>query len=254
MLFSSTHQFYTRLFSSFFLSLSLITTPLALAEYTPPPQPSAPSCPDTEKIGCTRATGTRGGSCTSNSQTQLTILAPYSHVGQTVSTSPTVAWFIPESESFPLEFSLYEYEGDNKRRILFQELNSSPGIMKLSLPNLSVGKRYLWQVVLLCNPNRPSGALVARGEIDVVAAPSTLTSRLATINDPVAKGNLYAEFGLWYDAFGIALEIADNLKSQDLQLSLLENLSRLEGASNLEYVKEQSVRIQQIIEEKRQSN
>lgn len=241
MVSSRNKHFSQILLASCILCLSLGTTLIALAEYQPPPNPSAPRDPS-------RGTGTTGGrgGCSTQSEVSLTALAPHSHVGQTVSTSPTVAWFVPDSESFLLKFYLYEYEGNNQRRILEQDLQSSPGIMKLSLPNLSVGKRYRWQVVLLCNPNRPSGALLAGAEIEVVPLSPTLKTKLAATTDSLAKANLYAQDGLWYDAFGETLAVTDDLKTKELMLNLLENLANLE--SNSPKTKEQGVQLNQIIQ------
>lgn len=247
MLWSQNNRFYRILLTSCIFSFSLITTPLALAEYQPP---SEPSQPDSGDVG---TTGRRGG-CRTTSAASLTALAPYSHVGQTVSTSPIVAWFVPDSDSFPLEFFLYEYDGDNERKILHQNLQSSPGIMNLSLPNLTVGKQYRWQVVLLCNPNRPSSALITGATIEVMAMPPALKTQLEVTNNPLEEANLYAESGFWYDAFGAVLESTEDLNAKDLGLSLLENLVSLEALSDLESAQEQSVQLQQVVRIEQQSS
>lgn len=238
-------RFYRILLTSCVFSLSLITTPLALADYQPP---SEPSTPDQGNVG---STGRRGG-CRTTIAASLTALAPHSHVGQTLSTSPIIAWFVPDSDSFPLEVSLYEYDGDNERKILHQNLQSAPGIMNLSLPNLTVGKQYRWQVVLLCNPNRPSSALITGATIKVVAMPPALKTQLEMTNDPLEQANLYAESGFWYDALGAVLEFTEDLKAKELRLSLLDDLSHLEALSDLDYAQEQSVQLQQVVLMERQ--
>ncbi|HBW89022.1 MAG TPA: hypothetical protein DEG17_09180 [Cyanobacteria bacterium UBA11149] len=245
MISSSHKHFYQILFASCILCLSLGTTLVALAEYQPPPNPSAPKSPS-------RGTGAmaRVGGCSTESEVSLTALAPHSHVGQTISTSPTVAWFVPDTDSFPLKFYLYEYEGNSQRQILEEDLQSSPGIMKLSLSNLSVGKRYRWQLVLSCYPDSSSRTLLAGAEIEVVPLSPTLQSKLGTTTDSLAKANLYAENGLWYDAFGESLAVTKDLKSQELRLNLLGDLANLE--TNSPKTKEQGVELNQIVQVERE--
>ena len=248
MLWSQHKHFYNRLLTGCILGLSLISTPLALAEYQPPDSPSAPSC--TDKTACT-GTGPRGG-CSAQSKTSLTALAPQSHIGKTMSNSPIVAWFVPDSESLPLEFSLYESEGNDEREIMRQNLQSKPGIMSLSLPNLEVGKRYRWQVVLICNPDRPSNSLVAEAIIELVAPSSALKAKIEATNDSLTKANIYAESGFWYDALGETLAETEDKKSEDLMLSLLEDLASVEGRE--EGYQQHSKQLEEIIEEERQSS
>jgi histidinol-phosphate/aromatic aminotransferase/cobyric acid decarboxylase-like protein len=62
-------------------------------------------------------------------------------------------------------------------------LQSSPGIMKLSpFSNSEQGlqqeKQYLWQVVINCDPDNPSGDLVSEANIEVVAMPAAVQSKL----------------------------------------------------------------------------
>ena len=163
-----------------------------------------------------------------------------------MSNYPIVAWFVPDSKSFPLEFSLYEYEGNDEREIMRQNLQSKPGIMSLSLSNLEVGKRYRWQVVLLGNPDRLSNSLIAEATIDVVAPLSTLKTKLDATNNSREKAIIYAESGFWYDAFGETVAETEDAKSEDLMLSLLEDLARLEA--RLAGYRERSDRLEEIVQ------
>lgn len=74
----------SKLLLSCTLILSLILTNTAIAEYTPPKNPSSPKT-------ATGSNGTRTNECTGNGKTTLTALAPFAHVGQTVSVQPTFA-------------------------------------------------------------------------------------------------------------------------------------------------------------------
>ncbi|PPS45662.1 DUF928 domain-containing protein [Chroococcidiopsis sp. TS-821] len=230
---------------------SLVLCNAVVAEYVPPKDQKPPT-------SRTTGTVTRTGGCRRDQQTTLTALAPQKHTGQTVSSHPTFAWFVPDAESYPLEFRLYRYEAGGDRTIIRKiQLQSQRGIMSLALPvdtpPLVVGQRYNWQVILLCNPNRPSSAIVAGADLDVVATPNNLATILATANNPQQKVNTYASAGLWYDALSTALTTTTNKASQRLELELLENLANLED-SNEPHSVEYSGRIRPIIELERQQS
>jgi hypothetical protein len=231
-----------RLLTGCILSLTLVTAPVALAIYKPPAQPSAPKNPTT-------TTGRRGG-CLGNAKTTLTALAPRTHVGQTISTHPVFAWFVPDLQPLPMKFRLYKYGSNGDRQLVKQiELQSSPGIVKVALPKnepgLAVGQTYNWQVVLLCNPNHPSSALVTGAQIKVVEMPPALRPALTTTRDAIARAELYAQAGFWYNALGEALA-SEKSRAKALQLTLLEDLANLEKATKW------SSQLRQVIEAERQ--
>ncbi|RUT05905.1 hypothetical protein DSM106972_031110 [Dulcicalothrix desertica PCC 7102] len=198
-------------------SLLLTSTTIVLAEYKPPRGQRPPS-------GRTTTTGSRGG-CETNAQTPLKLLAPQKHVGQTASIYPTFAWFVPDSKPLPIEFRLYIYDDKGEPQLQHQFLMQSKyGIMSLSLPknkpSLKVGKRYLWQVVILCDSDQPANNLVAMAEIDVVKMPAQVRMQ----RDDRANVDILAEAGLWYDALGKAMRLGQ----KDVIHGLLKNLTALE--------------------------
>ena len=223
-----------------FAALLLGATPPAWAGYNPPTQPSAPS-------GSTTTTGRRGG-CQGNEAASLAALAPRSHIGQSISTRPTFTWFVPSSEALPMEFYLYEAQASGEQLVYQTELQSSPGIMSLSLPEtepaLQTGQRYRWQAVLLCNPNSPSSALIADAEIEIVAPSSDLATALGSASDRVAQANILAESGFWYDAIAQVADAPDvNIRAS--QLALLADLADIEAANGNS---DHSTQLRQIIE------
>lgn len=231
------------------LALSLTLATAVQAGYNPPPKPSRPSVP-------TGSTGTRGG-CEGGGTAALTILAPLSHAGQTVSQRPTFVWFVPDANSYPIEFSLFELNGQSKgKQIETVKLQSSQGVMQLVLPKskstLAVGKQYIWQVAILCDPNHPSSDLVAEAVIDVVGMPSGLKSALAQTKDPLVRAKLYAEAGFWYDALGETLAARSGTKAS--MLSLLEDLVQLEAKQNSQLASKQSQQLEEIVTIERQAN
>ncbi|MEQ9622309.1 DUF928 domain-containing protein [Coleofasciculus chthonoplastes] len=209
------------------LSLSLVVTSTALAGYVPPPDQKPPT-------DYTTSSGPRGG-CEGDG-IPLTALAPKTHVGATLSTHPTLAWFVPDAIIKPMEFRLYEYDAQGKPQPVGQpiQLESSPGIMRLSLARaqleLTVGKTYLWQVVILCDPDSPSSDLIVSSDMQVVQMPLAFAQQLAQVKPGSQKVELYASRGFWYDALGEALQLAPPWQLGEVGASLVRALVNLEAA------------------------
>ncbi len=241
----------SKLVNSFVLCLSIVITQAALAEYQPPPDQRPPG-------GYTSTTGPRGG-CEASQGTSLTVLAPQRHVGRTVSTHPTFAWFVPDIKPFALEFTLYELNPGSVLKLAQKiSLQSSPGIMQLSLPKdkpgLAVGQRYLWQVAMICDHNHPSSDLVAKAEIEVVEMPPDLKRTLFTEMDRLKIADLHAEAGLWYDALHAALEPTKDSRLGEVASTLLENLAKLEEPEAAQIESAQSSNLRRIASSERQQS
>lgn len=237
------HQYWNgNLLSGLTLSLVLGWTTIAQADYRPPQQPSAP------KSGSTA--GTRGG-CTENAAAGLTVLAPVSYVGQTTSTHPTFIWFVPEAQSYPLEFRLYREGSDRKRQVVqAAHLQSTAGIMQYTLPSeqpsLSIGQRYTWQVVMVCDLNHATRSSVAVANIEVVELPLTFQNQIKTAKTPIDRINLYAQNGFWYDAIAAAFKLPRNPQTKQLQLGLLQDLAKFERG-NFANLNEQITHLRKIV-------
>ena len=200
------------------LGLSLGITNPALAEYKKP-KTQKNDAPSSQSTGIAAIRGTCDSTSDSSQKTNnatLTALAPYGHVGQSSATNPTFTWYISDRESYPVEFWLYEsdsngYQGKGKQ-VYQTKLSSSAGIMSHSLPtevSLVPGKTYIWQVAVICNPNSPSQTLVVNNQIKIVEIDPATTSQLNSTEDSIAKANIYANSGLWYDAIA---EVASSTK------------------------------------------
>jgi hypothetical protein len=226
-----------------FFSLFFGTT-IVLGEYKPNTKPSTPKTPTT-------TTGTRGG-CNEKNQTTLTALAPQSQIGQTVSQFPAFFWFVPNSKPLPMEFRLYKYDASNQPQLIEKvKMQSKPGIMQRSLsrdqPGLSINQTYRWQVIIFCNPNRPSNALVTEALVKVVKINPTLQKQLDHTNDPYKKAELLAKSNFWYDALDQSFKKSNKESVKNYQLNLLENLASLENPT-------QKKQIQNIITSQRKLN
>ncbi|MGL6343231.1 MAG: DUF928 domain-containing protein [Waterburya sp.] len=219
--------------------LMTITTS-AVAEYK---KPSTTSAPDSKT---TTSAASRGG-CLNKNNTELTAIAPYSHVGQTTSTHPTFAWFIPDGEYFPLEFHLLEDTGNAKPKTIYkQNLASSPGIMYLTLPpnqpDLAVGKKYRWQLVMRCTRYL---AVVVMAEMEVITPTPEFETELSKTSGTARRADVYAQTGLWYDALKISLE-AGEFQRAELQNKLIQELITLETDSNNPSVQKQAGKLTKI--------
>lgn len=200
------------------VAIELISTSVArAAEYTPP-QEAPPS-------GHTRGTGSRSNSCLRGERANipLTILAPITHVGQTAQEHPTLFWFVPGDRSLPIEVSIYEENRTRERPALILQqqisLKSQPGIMKISLPSnrsgLEVGKRYLWEVSLICDTENRAKDRIARAYI----------SRIAKSKDGDNKQ-------LWYDLLAASEENSSKLIPSNKFITLIEQLAAIENNSS----------------------
>ena len=240
--------------------IAISTSQIALADYKPPPKEDI--CQSDKKETCEQTTKntvgiTSRGGCSAREETFLTALAPQNHIGRTIVTRPTWAWFIPDKKPYQLKFQLYEYGVNGELTAIWQHnLISESGIMTLTLPverpELSVGKQYRWKVILLCNPNRPSNSIVVEADLKVVSLPQSLQTELARATESLAIADVYAEQSIWYDALAQAILTTQNSTESRFELKLLEDLARIEEATdsqhNLEDYIKQSYRLRQIIE------
>lgn len=248
----------SKLLTSCLLCLSLGITNSAKAEYQKPPNTKN----DAPDASATSISGIRGGGCSGTETNNLTAIAPYTHIGQTNSNHPTLVWFVPDQESYPVELQLSEYSPESasgKGNTLFKvTLKSRPGIMSYSLPKnqlgLAPGQKYVWQVAILCNPNRPSEDLVVSTEIMVVNTPTRLQKQLTTVSDSQAKANLYAEAGLWYDALGEVIQVQDNPQAEKLTYELIKELATIEKLNQEENINTSNIQEQRKIIRTRQEH
>jgi hypothetical protein len=115
------------------------------------------------------------------------------------------------------------------------ELETTPGLMQASSPTLQTtlepGKYYLWQVVVMCNPNRPSSALTDEVMMQVVPQPAELDTALAQATSPQDRAQVFAEAGLWYDALA-QVAAAQTPEAVAYRDALLQDLAELEANSS----------------------
>jgi hypothetical protein len=237
--------------NSYFLTiclwcLSLGMTHPAQAEYKKPETPTGNDAPNSQTTSIAATRGVCNPVANRLEQkvnpATLTALAPYSHVGQSSNTHPTFTWYLPDQESYPIEFWMYEFDPssyDGKGKQVYQaKLSSSAGITTHTLPekqaSLSPGKTYVWQVAVICNPNSPSQSLVINNRVKIVPVDPTITTQLNNSGDInyVTRAKIYAQAGLWYDALAEVATVANDPQAQDFTLKLISQLAATEQANN----------------------
>ncbi len=203
------------------------------ADYVPPQEQEAPS-DYTKSV----AAGHRGdGNSIGNSERILTLLAPQTHVGQTISTSPTLAWFVADPEKVTLEFRLFEYDGQGRPTKLVKtiaDIDQSSKIQKIDLSQykeeLKVNHKYLWQLTAYCDNS--SVVSQTRADFKVVEKPIALEKSISESSS--VSVDAYASIGFWYDALDQALEMSHSQGSKSELTSLIEQLIVVENKSSQE--------------------
>lgn len=167
----------------------------------------------------------------------LMLLAPLDSIAQTQSTQPLLAWYLRDSSPNPFIFRLYEVEGgltsdslndpqqvwtllaevtlpsSNKRleTLAHHPVAAQAGISVLKLsalpevPKLRVGSDYVWQVEMICDPERPSRNLFAQAGLKVVT-PSNTSSKQNLAQSQATVLTELLEQDLWQDALAMSLD------------------------------------------------
>lgn len=153
----------------------------------------------------------RGSACSPKTETALTAIAPRTHVGATLSDTPTLVWHVPDEESFETRVELLAYDSAAADRsestsVVKQTLQSQPGLMSWTVPashRLEPGKLYWWRVIMFCNVNRPLDSVVVSADIQLGEADDSFTAQLSAVTEPLKQAEQLAQAGYWYDAMGL---------------------------------------------------
>lgn len=200
---------------------NLLNIPIVQAAYTPPPnQKKPPSNPSSSSAA------TRG--CDQNSILP-TILASRNRVGQTLSTHPTFVWFIDDNQPRQMEFTIYEYIQENQYKKVYQTVKTTTSeIMSFTLPNdqspLKTNQIYVGQVTIFCEPNSPSTALSDLVYFEIINPSPALLNQLENASNSLEKVNIYAEFGLWFDAMKEAIKLSPSEELGEAGVTLIREL------------------------------
>ena len=181
--------------------------------------------------------GTRGGGCGESTPIGTTALAPQTVLGQTISTRPTLTWFVADEEPYLVQVRFYRYlstdpaEDRIEPMITYDIGQSQPGYMTFTLPDdqpaLAIGEIYHWKVFLDCVPSQPSKRSIARANLQVVAPPAGFVAT----GDPVQQAAQYEAAGLWYDAIAVLSQAPVSPAAAAFRRELVAELAEQEAAN-----------------------
>jgi hypothetical protein len=145
------------------------------------------------------ASGSRG--CPGKS-VDITSLSPTNHTPTTISTHPNFLFSVKSVPNLPVRFSLIE-PGVIEPLWKSDIAVNRAGILSVSIPqtvNLDVGKEYVWNLEVVCNPSRPAENWYIRAVIRRVPLKPELAVKLAEADSESEKAVILANNGIWYDA------------------------------------------------------
>jgi Domain of Unknown Function (DUF928) len=170
-------------------------------------------------------------------------LTPPPYFGLTVAAQPTFVWHFKQSPLYagePIAFVLYEYNPDVEfnpdagkyGKQVYETTIDYPdqsGARAFNLPfDLEVGKSYVWYLEMGCDDGQ-SGSTY--GWIERIEEPSQLSSQLSAASGALAKTQVYAKSGVWFDALDTLVRermTADSPALQDLWMQLLQDIDKSE--------------------------
>jgi len=186
--------------------------------------------------GCVVETATATATATRELRDRLPalmLLAPLDSIAQTQSTQPLLAWYLRDNSPNPFIFRLYEIEDGFSAESLNDPQQAWKLMAEVTLPSkdkrinslgqhsamalegistlelsmlpepvkLRAGGHYVWQIEVICDPERPSRNLFAQAALKMVApSQSSLTQSKAAVLDELLKQRL------WQDALAISLQ------------------------------------------------
>ncbi|HEY9612626.1 DUF928 domain-containing protein [Allocoleopsis sp.] len=156
----------------------------------------------------TASGGRRGDFCIQAGALPATALVPKNNLGTTVSETPTLFFYIPQSETKTAEFVLM----DNERNEIFQTkitLPGKPGVMKLDVPStvkLEENKTYWWEFSIICNTQDRSGDRYIQGMLQRTPLSPELKTKLEAAK-PLQQAELLAQAKIWQESLAIAAQL-----------------------------------------------
>ena len=201
-----------------------------------------------------RHIGARRGSCLASNKEVTALLPPDTissekevpredNIWLTTLAHPTVFFHLPENSVRKAHFVLHEVSKDTDKKVIYKTAYSAivklpepvspnslnpPGVISLNLaenekqtqlPELEIGKSYLWNLMLFCNKDDLSGNPEINGWIKRIDPNTSLKNQLDANSTETDESNtdyiltdrlneseirdqplVYAEAGIWYSA------------------------------------------------------
>lgn len=138
--------------------------------------------------------------------------APGDHTGLTLSRTPRLWWALDQKTDLPVQITIVD--GDAIEPLVRVELPGphAAGLHAFDLAGqgveLSPDVDYRWFVAIVVDPDRPSRNPVSAGSLRVAGASDARRASVGAA-DASARGNKFAELGLWYDAYDFYASLAE---------------------------------------------
>ena len=156
----------------------------------------------------------RGGGSRGNciaSEENLVALVPANTVGITVSNTPELFFYLPETtQPHLIEFVVRNQEDELVYDTMLQT-SEQAGIIKIELPpnlqpeKLQTNEDYRWYLSMICNLQKRAHDVVVEGWIRRVEIDVATNKKLQQAK-PIEKASLYQQQGIWHDALSVLAE------------------------------------------------
>ncbi len=156
----------------------------------------------------TASGGRRGDSCTEAGALPATALVPQNNLVTTVSETPTLFFYIPQTKMKTAELVLMDNEGNE----FFQSkiaLSGKSGVMKVVVPStvkLEENKTYRWEFSIICNTQDRMGDSYIQGMLQRTPLSRELKTKLGAAK-PLQQAELLAKAKIWHESLAIAAQL-----------------------------------------------
>jgi hypothetical protein len=167
----------------------------------------------------------------------LIALVP-NHVALTTQAQPSLFWFQSKPAKAKFEVTVVEPKKPKPLLSLAAPEADKPGIHRVKLAKYKVELQpdvaYEWSVAIVPDAENRSKDVIAKGVLKRISPPGDLASRVEKADD-LERAAIYAEAGIWYDAFEAVSNAIDahpddpSLRAQ--RASLLQQVGLSEAAA-----------------------
>lgn len=155
-------------------------------------------------------------------------LVPTDHTPTTISANPNFLFLVKSKPNLPIYFSLVE--PGRVEPIWKSELTvERSGVLSVSTPqnvNLDMGKEYVWNLKVVCNPRRPAENWYIRAVVQRVPLTAELAQKLVDADSESERAAILAGNGIWYDAISISYHTKDEPKATSYFQQLLAQIGQ----------------------------
>ncbi len=178
----------------------LVQPPILSLEFPPTGGTGAPER--------TASGGRRGDSCTEAGAIPATALVPQNNWVTTVSETPTLFFYIPQTKTETAEFVLMDNQGNEFLQTKIA-LPGKSGVMKVVVPStakLEENKTYRWEFSIICNTQDRSGDRYIQGTLQRTPLSRELKTQLEAAK-PLQQAELFAKAKIWHESLAIAAQL-----------------------------------------------